>query len=82
MTAPSSMIAPTEPTILARPEHTISRDFIDPDVLRILYRLKNNDYEAYIVGGAIRGQVWADSCDSLASLQPAEGCEPDEDGFV
>ncbi len=37
--------------------------------------------EPEIVGGAIRGQIWADVCDLLASLQPAVGCVSDEDGF-
>ena len=27
---------------------------IDPDVVRILYRLKHEGYQAYVVGGAIR----------------------------
>ncbi len=48
---------PMEPTIIARPDHCISRNDIDPDVLRILYRLKRNDFEAYLVGGAIRDML-------------------------
>ncbi len=42
------------PTIIARPDHTISRQDIDRDVLGILYRLRKHGYQAYLVGGAIR----------------------------
>ena len=38
-------------TINTRPDHPISRDDIDDDVLRVLYRLKHNNFEAFIVGG-------------------------------
>lgn len=43
-----------EPTILARSDHPVSRKFIDPDTLRVLYRLKDEGHEAYLVGGAVR----------------------------
>jgi len=42
------------PRILARPEHIISRRNIDPDALRVLYRLKNQGFVAYLVGGGVR----------------------------
>jgi poly(A) polymerase len=44
----------TEPRIIARPDHPISRQDIDKDTLRVLYRLKDCDFEAYLVGGAVR----------------------------
>ena len=42
------------PRILSRPEHIISRKSIDPDALRVLYRLKNQGFVAYLVGGGVR----------------------------
>lgn len=42
------------PRIIPRAEHPISRKDIDPDSLRVLYRLKDAGYEAYLVGGAVR----------------------------
>ena len=42
------------PRILQRPQHTLSRKAIDPDALKVLYRLKNNGYVAYLVGGGVR----------------------------
>ena len=44
----------TAPRILSRPEHIISRKSIDPDALRVLYRLKNQGFVAYLVGGGVR----------------------------
>ncbi len=42
------------PRILPRPEHTLSRRNIDPDALKVLYRLKSHDYLGYLVGGGVR----------------------------
>jgi len=42
------------PRILSRPEHVVSRKNIDPDALKVLYRLKNNGFVAYLVGGGVR----------------------------
>ena len=44
----------TKPRIIARPDHPISRQDVDKDTLRILYRLKDSDFDAYLVGGAVR----------------------------
>src|SRR3954447_23092216 len=43
-----------EPTIVARSEHSISRRDIDADALKVLYRLHEHDYTAYLVGGSVR----------------------------
>lgn len=43
-----------EPIRLLRAEHPISRKDIDPDTLRVLYRLKDEGFESYLVGGAVR----------------------------
>lgn len=39
---------------MPRAEHTISRTQIDPDALRVLYRLHQHHYTAYLVGGSVR----------------------------
>ena len=43
-----------EPIIRARPDHCISRKNIDRDALRVLYRLDDLGYTAYLVGGGVR----------------------------
>jgi len=43
-----------EPTIVSRAEHTISRGDVDPDALKVLYRLHEHHYIAYLVGGSVR----------------------------
>jgi poly(A) polymerase len=43
-----------EPTVIARSEHSISRRDIDPDALKVLYRLHEHNYDAYLVGGSVR----------------------------
>ena len=43
-----------EPHIIRREDHPISRKDIDPDTLRVLYKLKDAGFEAYLVGGAVR----------------------------
>src|SRR3954467_1911529 len=43
-----------EPTIVPRAEHTISRSGVDPDALKVLYRLHEHHYIAYLVGGSVR----------------------------
>jgi poly(A) polymerase len=43
-----------EPTIVPRSAHSISRREIDPDALKVLYRLHEHNYIAYLVGGSVR----------------------------
>ena len=40
--------------IRERHDHCISRSNIDPDALRVLYRLANTGHTAYLVGGSVR----------------------------
>jgi poly(A) polymerase len=47
----------TQPKILPRPEHPISRADIDVEVLKVLYRLHHKGYRAYLVGGSVR-DLW------------------------
>jgi poly(A) polymerase len=44
----------TVPRTVPRAEHPISRRDIDPDALKVLYRLRQFDYVAYLVGGSVR----------------------------
>src|SRR5690242_9481636 len=44
----------TEPTVVPRSAHSISRREIDPDALKVLYRLHEHHYIAYLVGGSVR----------------------------
>jgi poly(A) polymerase len=49
-------VPPTPITHVAipRPEHPISRRSISPNALKVLYRLKDAGYQAFLVGGAVR----------------------------
>ncbi|HPX51533.1 MAG TPA: hypothetical protein PLR49_13970, partial [Deltaproteobacteria bacterium] len=51
--APNTMDS-SGPVILRRAEHPVSRRDIDPDALKVLYRLYRNGFKAYLVGGAVR----------------------------
>ena len=52
------------PVILDRGRHRISRRDIDPDCLKVLYRLNAQGYTAFLVGGAVR--------DLLLGRKPAD----------
>jgi poly(A) polymerase len=43
-----------DPVIVARAAHSLSRREIDADALKVLYRLHQNNYIAYLVGGSVR----------------------------
>src|SRR2546430_2084755 len=43
-----------EPRIVRREEHSLSRKDIDSDALKVLYRLRQFDHVAYLVGGSVR----------------------------
>jgi len=42
------------PIIRERSQHHVSRKNIDPDALKVLYRLSTEGYIAYLVGGSVR----------------------------
>ncbi len=46
-----------EPVIIPRSAHPISRKKISRNAIKILYRLKNNDFTAYLAGGAVRDML-------------------------
>jgi poly(A) polymerase len=43
-----------EPRVIPREAHTLSRRDIDSDALKVLYRLRQGEYIAYLVGGSVR----------------------------
>ena len=43
-----------DPVIVPRADHPISRRDIDPDALKVLYRLHQSHHAAYLVGGSVR----------------------------
>ncbi len=44
----------SDPVVVPRAGHPISRRSIDPDALRVLYRLQQHRHAAYLVGGSVR----------------------------
>ncbi len=44
----------SDPIVIPRSQHSISRKQIDPHALKILYRLKDAGFDAYLVGGCVR----------------------------
>jgi len=46
--------AAISPVTISRAEHSISRANISENALKVLYRLKNAGFEAYLVGGGVR----------------------------
>jgi len=53
-----------KPQIIPRSEHDVSRSDISENALKVLYRLKNAGYRAYLVGGGVR--------DILLGLKPKD----------
>ncbi len=52
--SPERHVPADPPRILRRSEHTISRSQIDPEALKVLYRLHRSGYIACLVGGGVR----------------------------
>lgn len=50
--------------MIPRDKHPISRKDISPEALKVLYRLHNNGFDAYLVGGCVR--------DLLLGIQPKD----------
>ena len=47
---PTGLVA----TVIPRAEHSVSRDSMSENALKVLYRLHNSGYQAYLVGGCVR----------------------------
>jgi poly(A) polymerase len=60
--APAS--APAIARVIPRSEHSISRSAISPNALRVLYRLREGGFQAFLVGGCVR--------DLLLGLEPKD----------
>lgn len=45
---------PGRPVVIPRAEHCISRSMIDPEALKVLYRLNRYGFKAFLVGGGVR----------------------------
>ena len=50
--------------IVPRDQHTVSRSQVSPNALRVLYRLKDAGYQAFLVGGCVR--------DLLIGIEPKD----------
>ena len=50
----STVTTPFTLNVIPRDQHTISRRDISPNALRVLYRLREAGFGAYLVGGAVR----------------------------
>ena len=61
------------PRILPRTEHPISRKNIDPDALKVLYRLHNHGFMAYLVGGCVRDLLLKMESTAVVSSGGASG---------
>ena len=44
----------SEPLIVPRAAHSLSRRQVDPEALKVLYRLQHGNFTAYLVGGSVR----------------------------
>jgi poly(A) polymerase len=61
----ASVVTPTSaPRIITRSEHIISRQHISPNALRVLYRLRDAGFKAFLVGGCVR--------DLLIGIEPKD----------
>ena len=61
---PRNAAALTDPVIVPRDRHNVSRKQLSPNALKVLYRLRDQGYDAYLVGGCIR--------DALLGLKPKD----------
>src|SRR5580658_9651063 len=52
------------PRIIPRSDHSISRSGISPNALRVLYRLRDGGFQAFLVGGCVR--------DLLVGIEPKD----------
>ena len=50
----SAPLRPGQPRVIPRPEHTLSRAQISEQALRVLYRLRQEQFQAHLVGGGVR----------------------------
>ena len=59
------LVAPAaKPRVIPRAEHSISRSHVSSNALRVLYRLKDGGFQAFLVGGCVR--------DLLLGMEPKD----------
>ena len=63
MAAPDS-VSTTHRVTVARSDHTVTRKLINKNALKVLYRLNEAEFEAFLVGGGVR--------DILTGLKPKD----------
>jgi poly(A) polymerase len=66
---------PGTPRVIPRAEHPISRQQVSPNALRVLYKLREGGYQAFLVGGCLRDlmlQVEPKDFDVATSARPEE----------
>lgn len=66
---------PGPPRVIPRAEHPISRQHVSPNALRVLYRLREGGYQAFLVGGCLRDlmlKVEPKDFDVATSARPEE----------
>ena len=66
---------PGPPRVIPRAEHPISRQHVSPNALRVLYRLREGGYQAFLVGGCLRDlmlDVEPKDFDVATSARPEE----------
>jgi poly(A) polymerase len=66
LNSPAASIATPSatPRIITRSEHNVSRAHISPNALRVLYRLRDGGFQAFLVGGCVR--------DLLLGIEPKD----------
>ena len=63
------------PVIIPRAEHAISRQMLNQNALKTLYRLHDNGFKAYIVGGCVRDLLLGrepKDCDIVTDATPSQ----------
>ena len=66
---------PGTPRVIPRAEHPISRQHVSPNALRVLYKLREGGYQAFLVGGCLRDlmlDVEPKDFDVATSARPEE----------
>lgn len=64
-----------EPQVIQRADHNISRKDINPNALKVLYRLHQSGFSAYLVGGCVRDLLMGErpkDFDVATDAQPEE----------
>jgi poly(A) polymerase len=64
LNSPDLAASAVKPRIIPRAEHSVSRAHISPNALRVLYRLREAGFQAFLVGGCVR--------DLLLGLEPKD----------